>query len=37
MDYPQPARALSVNFLTLAAVPAAVGSSRELAESRIEA
>ena len=30
MDFPHPARALSVNFLTLAAVPAAVGRSREL-------
>ena len=29
-DLPYPARALGVNFLTLAAVPAAVGRSREL-------
>ena len=30
LDFPYPARALGVNFLTLAAVPAAVGRSREL-------
>ena len=30
MDFPYPRRALGVNFLTLAAVPAAVGRSREL-------
>ena len=30
MDLPYPARALGVNFLALAAVPAAVGRSREL-------
>jgi anti-sigma regulatory factor (Ser/Thr protein kinase) len=30
MDFPYPARALGISFLTLAAVPAAVGHSREL-------
>jgi anti-sigma regulatory factor (Ser/Thr protein kinase) len=30
MDFPYPSRALSINFLTLAAVPTAVGCSRQL-------
>jgi hypothetical protein len=30
MDFPYPSRALAISFLTLAAVPAAVGRSREL-------
>jgi Histidine kinase-like ATPase domain len=30
MDFPYPARALGISFLTLAAVPAAVGHSRKL-------
>jgi anti-sigma regulatory factor (Ser/Thr protein kinase) len=30
MDFPYPSRALGINFLTLAAVPAAVGYAREL-------
>ncbi len=36
MDLPYPSDALGVSFLTLAAVPAAVGSSRELARSALE-
>ena len=30
MDFPYPSRALAISFLTLAAVPAAVGCSRQL-------
>ena len=30
MDFPYPSRALGISFLTLAAVPAAVGRSRDL-------